>query len=321
MSRGVVYNPDVRNRVWPWLVVTLLASGCAKDDATQSSPGSAPARTQRSGHFSALSYNVAGLPQGLSQSMPERFTPLIGPKLNAYDLVLLQESWLTPEVNPLEPLRVYHEILVATADHPYKTPPAAQPFGTDPSRPSAQLGDGLNVFSRFELGDTTRVAWTTCVESASDCLALKGFSVTPVRLDDGVTVQVYDLHMEAGGTTEDDAARALAVDQLADYIAENSAGEALIVGGDFNLHSTVEPAKSQLAHLLERTGLSDACAERSCDDPGVVDKLLFRSSDQLELQAKSWSLEDEVFVSAEGEPLSDHVPVAVGFDWETSASK
>jgi hypothetical protein len=268
----------------------------------------------RSGSFTTLSYNVAGLPEGLSSSMPARFTPMIGPLLNDYELVLLQESWQTPEQNPLAPLRGYHEILVAASDHPYKTPPAAQPFGNDPARPTALLGDGLNVFSRFPLGETTRVAWATCVDTASDCLAFKGFSMTPAELDDGLPVHVYDLHMEAGGSPEDDVAREGGIDQMIAFIGEHSQGTALIVGGDFNLHTEREPAGSQFARFVRVTGLTDACTELDCDDPGSIDELLFRSSDALELRATSWGRED-VFVSDQGEPLSDHLPVGVGIAW------
>jgi hypothetical protein len=41
--------------------------------------------------------------------------------LNAYDLVLMQETWQTPDPNPFAPTRVYHEILVAGSQHPYKS--------------------------------------------------------------------------------------------------------------------------------------------------------------------------------------------------------
>jgi hypothetical protein len=102
-----------------------------------------------SGDFLALTYNVAGLPQGISGSDPEINTPFIAPLLNGYDLTVLQETWKTPDPNPFDPLRVYHEILEAGSLHPFKSPSALQPFGTDPDRPQAILGDGLNTFSRF----------------------------------------------------------------------------------------------------------------------------------------------------------------------------
>jgi endonuclease/exonuclease/phosphatase family metal-dependent hydrolase len=270
----------------------------------------------QSGELVALTYNVAGLPEGFSQSMPLTYTPLIAPLLNNYDLVFLQESWQTPVPNPVAPLRVYHEILVAGSTHPYKTVPAEQPLGNDPSRPTALLGDGINIFSEFALGDTTRVAWTTCVDTASDCLAFKGFSMTPAQLTDGSTVHFYDLHMEAGSSAADDMARDMGIDQLIAFMAANSEGQALIVGGDFNLATDTEPAKSQLARLLQTAGLTDSCTALMCPRPGNIDKLLYRSSDRIKLEAKSWHLESEVFVSADGMPLSDHEPLAVRFSYQ-----
>jgi endonuclease/exonuclease/phosphatase family metal-dependent hydrolase len=318
------------------LALSAFACACGDDDETPDKdttpdPGEQPGNTRpdagrdgggggagsddESGSFTVLTYNVAGLPEGLSQSMPLRFTPMIGPKLNAYELVLLQESWQTPEVNPLAPLRAYHEILVATADHPYKTVPATQPFGNDPTRPSALLGDGLNVFSRFPLGDTTRVAWSTCVDTASDCLAFKGFSLTPAELADGVELHVYNLHMEAGGSAEDDQARALGLEQMIAFMEENSKDAALLVGGDFNLHTDEEPAKGQFEKLQLATMLADVCTKLGCDDPGRIDKVLLRSSAELELRAEEWRSEGDVFVSDMDEPLSDHLPVAARVAW------
>ena len=310
--------------------VALCAIACGGDDGKSQSdkmkdsagPDSGPQPKRPKGSFLALSYNVAGLPEGLSSSMPERFTPLIGPLLNGYDLVFLQESWQTPVVNPLAPLRGYHEILVATANHPHKTVPCEQPFGNDPRRPSALLCDGLNLFSRVPLdATTTHVAWATCVDTAADCLALKGFSMTRAELAPDLPVHLYDLHMEAGSSPEDDSARAGGLDQLIDFIAEQSQQTAVIVVGDFNLHTDAEPAASQFARLLELAGLSDACTELDCEQPGSIDKLLFRSSDELELRAESWERESDVFVSDSGEPLSDHFPIAVRFAWSAKPAE
>jgi len=270
--------------------------------------------------FLALTYNVAGLPAGLSSSMPELYTPLIGPLLNRYDVVLLQESWQTPDPNPAAPTHVYHEILVAASKHPYKSVPADVPWGMDPDRPSALLGDGLNMFSEYPFDETVRVRWPSCVDSESDCLALKGFSMTTMHLAANVDVDVYDLHMEAGDTPEDDAARDQDVDTLAAFIDAHSAGHAVIVGGDFNLHTDREPAATQLARLLADAQLQDACTDQHCDRPGSIDKFLFRSSAEVTLSVDSFHFETDVFVTADGEPLSDHDPLAVRFRWASTAS-
>jgi len=268
-----------------------------------------------SGDFLALSYNVAGLPEGLSSSNPERFTPFIAPLLNAYDLVLLQETWQTPDPNPFAPTRVYHEILAAGSTHPYKSVPAEHPFNTDPDRPDALLGDGLNRFSIFPFTPVVRQAWTGCDNSAADCLALKGFSFARTTLADGVEVDVYNLHMEAGGTPHDEELRDQGVTQLLAFMAEASAGRAVIVGGDFNLHTDEEPDASQYARFLAEGGLTDACAALACPEPQRIDKLAFRSGGGVEIEAASWRFATDVFVSPDGEALSDHDPLEVRFAW------
>jgi hypothetical protein len=291
------------------------SNGGTGEDADAGGPDEPGDPPRPSGSFLALTYNVAGLPEGLSQSMPLTYTPLIGPLLNGYDLVFLQESWQTPVPNPVAPLRVYHEILVAASDHEYKTEAAGQPLGSDPTRPTALLSDGLNVFSRFPLGETTRVAWRTCVDSDSDCLAFKGFSMTTAQLADGLPVHVYDLHGEAGDTPADHTARDADIDQLLAFMNQHSRDVAIVMGGDFNLHTDREPAATQFARLLATGELKDACTELNCEFPGSIDKLLFRSSEAVELTADSWSRERDKFVSDTGQALSDHTPVAVRFVW------
>lgn len=268
-----------------------------------------------SGDFLGLTYNVAGLPEGISGSHPATNTPLISPLLNAYDLVLVQESWQTPDPNPLAPLRVYHELLVADATHPYKSVPAAQPLGMNPLRPSALLADGLNRMARFPFGEELRTPWSSCHNSAADCLALKGFSVARTTLAPGVEVDVYDLHMEAGGDPEDDVLRDAGITQLRDAMNTISAGRAVIVGGDFNLHTDAEPDKSQYERLLAEAGLQDVCAALSCPSPGRIDKFAFRSGGGVTIAPLSWRFETDVFVDGAGDPLSDHDALAVRFAW------
>lgn len=300
----VRFGPDalVRNRGERAMRVTRVASeGC-------------PALV--SGDFLALTYNVAGLPQGISGSDPEINTPLIAPLLNGYDLVLMQETWKTPDPNPLAPLRVYHEILEAGSLHPFKSVPAPLPIGTDPRRPSALVSDGLNRFSRFPFDDVLRTPWNDCHNSAADCLSLKGFSVARTTFAPGVTVDVYNLHMEAGGDPEDDALRDAGVTQLSIFMQDFSAGRPVIVGGDFNLHTDAEPDSSQFQRLLAETGLADVCATLACPEPGRIDKFLFRSAGGVTLAPLSWHFETEVFVRDGDVPLSDHDALAVRFGWE-----
>lgn len=317
------------------------AAGTAADDGsdptaqttdttgTDASTTTAAAAADADGDFLALAYNVAGLPDILSGSNPEANTELIGPLLDGYDLVLLQESWKSPEPNPLAPTRVYHEILEATASHEYKSEMAPQPLGTNPDRPTGLLADGLGFFSNFPLSEVTREAWTGCFggadtsdNGAGDCLAFKGVALTTVTLPDGTEVDVYNLHAEAGSSDEDQALQRDNFVQLAAFIDAHSAGRPVILGGDTNLHTDEEPDDPQDVEdttiwegFLEATGLTDVCAALDCDQPGRIDKFAFRSSDAVRLEPQSWNFETEVFVTDDGESLSDHDALAVRFAW------
>jgi hypothetical protein len=310
------------------LSVALIAAFFSHDGPTRVArqPASPPAAFMRctlpalpgvpSGEFSALTYNVAGLPEGVSKSQPARFMPLIAPRLNRYDLVLVQESWLTPDPNPYWPLRVYHEILAAWTDHAYKSEPAPLPLGRDPDRPQALVSDGLNQFSRLPFDRVVRRKWEDCFDSRADCFAEKGFSVARTTLAPGVEVDVYNVHMEAGSKPEDDRVRDRNIAQLADFMEGHSAGRAVIAGGDFNLRTSKQPgARQQLARLLARTGLTDVCAALDCPIPAHIDKFFFRASEKLTIVPTSWRLESDVFRTRQGEALSDHTPLAVHFAW------
>lgn len=270
-----------------------------------------------SGSFLALTYNVAGLPEGISSSHPSRFTQIISPRLNAYDLVLVQESWQEPDPYPPEllGLHVYHQILAAGADHPYKSEPLPLPLGMDPTRPSALVSDGLNRFSRFPFEPVIRQRWEECDNSAADCLSLKGFSAARTELAPGVTIDIYNLHMEAGSTDNDDRLKRDDVLALAAFIQAYSDGEAVLVGGDFNLHSDRDPDGEIFELLYAEGDLSDACTVLGCPEPARIDKFLFRSSDQITILPVSWSNEDAKFRTDDGDELSDHHPVAVMFEW------
>ena len=163
-----------------------------------------------------------------------------------------------------------------------------------------------------------RVPWDDCWTSAADCLALKGFSVSRTTFAPGVSVDVYDLHMEAGSEPEDDALRDQGVTQLATFIESFSAGRPVIVGGDFNLHTDAEPDATQYQRLLGEAGLTDVCAALACPEPGRIDKFAFRSAGAVELAPLTWHFETDVFVRDGDVPLSDHEALAVRFSWSVT---
>ncbi len=325
------------------LVVILAAS---------SAPVSA--RAGRTGTFEALTYNVAGLPEPISGSEPATNSPLISPKLNDYDVVLLQEDWEDPtELG----IFGYHHLIVSEANHRYRSDPAPAPLGTDTRRfpqGPALSADGLNRLSEFPFAPLERHMWDVCngelaievVETivkegglsdvvdgaglgdvidggSSDCSAQKGFTVGTTTLAKGVAVDIYNLHGDAGGGPKDAEARAAGFAQLADFISRHSAGRAVIIGGDTNLHTEPDSAgrPADIATWKEfqaATGVRDVCTAVDCgQDVGRIDKFAFRSGGGVTLKPMTSRFEAAKFTRADGQPLSDHDPLAVTFRWRS----
>lgn len=261
------------------------------------------AGTDAGGELVVLTYNVAGLPEGLSSSHPEAYTPRISPKLNGYELVLVQEDFW------------YHRELAAAVEHPHQS----RPMWPEPALD--QLGDGLNRFSYPPFSDHRRSGWQTChgtLDAGSDCLTTKGFANAWHQLGGNETnrVLVVNLHLDAGSAEGDQRARREQVEQLVGALDELAPDDALIVAGDTNLKPEREdrPLDAEsFDRLLAATGLRDSCRELGCPEESI-DRVLFRPGPALQLTPQSWSRPPE-FVTDQGEDLSDHRPVAVRFVW------
>ncbi|MEX2393941.1 MAG: hypothetical protein WD826_05630 [Actinomycetota bacterium] len=312
---------------------------------------SAASAASAEGEFVALTYNVAGLPQGISGGDPTTNSPLISPLLNAYDVVLLQEDWR----DPIEaaPVLFFHDDIVSEADHPYQSEPAPPPMGSDlrrfPTGPPL-IADGLNQLARFPFSDVEHVMWETCygefavevVEAilsgsgldepiddagfgglveggAADCGAQKGFTFSRLRLADGLEVDLYNLHGEAGSSPADQEASAAGFVQLATFMNARSLGRAVIVGGDTNLHNLTNADDGKTwTTFVDATGVTDVCDAVDCgDDDGEIDKFAFRSGGGVALTPLSHRFERERFKRSDGEPLSDHDALAVRFAWHS----
>lgn len=276
---------------------TSSSSSVDTTDASSSTGSPPPPPPVTEGEVTLLTYNVAGLPDSVSQSMPIEYTPQISPLLNLYDLALVQEDF------------AYHDLLVADAEHPYQSDP-------HPSSNPRELmfGDGLNEFSQFPFGPLDRVTWVECngtVDSGSDCLTIKGFYAATHTLSEGIDVDVYDLHMDAGGSEGDIAARDAQVAQLVAHIEANAGDRPVIVAGDTNMD---EEDEASFQALVDGAGLVDVCRALDCGEEYRIDRVLVRSSATIELTPVAWEVDDR-FVDPEGNQLSDHEAVGVTIGW------
>jgi exonuclease III len=273
--------------------------------ASALAPGTADARTlakiaaakpsASSGHFTLLTYNVAGLPEFISQSDPVRNIPVISRLLNLYDVALVQEDF------------AYHVQLAASALHPYQSPPVV------PNQQNG-MGDGLNVFSRLPFSAFERVTWKSCygtLSDGSDCLAPKGFTASVHEVAPGVEVDFYNLHMDSGRSRGDIQARSAQASQLLAYIGQRSKGRPIVVAGDTNMTSDAD----DLLDGFERgEGLVDACRTLRCKNPRLLDRVLYRGTPELEIRPLRFVV-DSRFVKQGGGDLSDHKAVGVQLEW------
>jgi endonuclease/exonuclease/phosphatase family metal-dependent hydrolase len=256
-----------------------------------------PSPEAQNGRFDLVTYNVAGLPEGLSNVHPVANLPLIGAMLNRFDMALVQEDF------------AYPELLRQQLRLPYRSPAFVR-------GEQLHFGDGLSLFSRHPLGASGREAWTAChgvVDSYFDCLTPKGLGWWRIELTPQVSIDVYDVHLDAGASRGDVEARRAQLVQLVGAIRRTSSERGVILGGDFNLTASEIPGfKRQMAEL----GLREVCDELRCGQPTRLDRVLFRSSSSLRLVARSWRLGGG-FRDAKGRALSDHVPVIASFSWQT----
>lgn len=259
----------------------------------------------------AMTYNVAGLPEPASSSHPAVNTVQISPRLNNYDLINVQEDFF------------YHSDLIKYDHHPYRSTYFALPGG---------LGDGLNLFSRFIILDYMRTAWEGC--HGTDCFTPKGFTYSRIKLAEGIYIDLYDLHCNAGSDSGDLVARRNDILQLCKYINYRSKGHAVLLMGDTNCRYTRTGDNiRELLNLgfkdvwieLERNGIlpnQDGNSLMDCDpgspyaDCEVVDKIFYRSSDEIELTPLTYNIPGDQFLDSNGEWLSDHRPVTAKFQFK-----
>ncbi|KAI1091433.1 mannose-binding lectin [Rostrohypoxylon terebratum] len=282
------------------------------------SAGGALAAT--SGEFNILSMNVAGLPEILnSNEVPgDKATNSeeIGAKFAeyGYDIIHVQEDFN------------YHAYIYSTDTHPYRTATSG----------GVPFGSGLNTLANFDWIDFDRVKWATCSDaSESDCLTPKGYTFMRAIIDDGVYVDVYNLHADAGTEDGDEVARAANLKQVADAIDTNSIGNAVLVYGDTNSRYT--RSADGITIFSTQNGMTDTWVElirggvvpteeTICDNPSTtnycetVDKVFYRGSPLLTLKATYWNYESTKFLQSNGSILSDHNPITVNFTWSAGSS-
>jgi hypothetical protein len=82
----------------------------------------------------------------------------------------------------------YHAYIYATDEHPYRTATTG----------GVPFGSGLNTVANYNWNTFSQVKWDKCFINEADCLTPKGFSFMRMQIADGVEVDLYNLHADAG---------------------------------------------------------------------------------------------------------------------------
>ncbi|MDH5233308.1 MAG: endonuclease/exonuclease/phosphatase family protein [Gammaproteobacteria bacterium] len=281
-----------------------------------------------SGTFNVMTYNIDGFPKAMGGNSSED-TKSISAILEslALDIVVFQEDFTK------------HDELISnftTATYPYRT---AHWKGT-----ATTFGDGLATVSKFPFNywDYNKAQWDQCggtlqelvlgTSSHPDCMTEKGFSMVTLDIDEGLQIDLYNLHQDAGGDSNSLAAKQNNMAQLAEYINTHSAGKVIIVAGDFNMKLGSLTSAKERTHLsiwidfLNNTGLSVMCMEvyknwNDCDADGFdkPDHILFKGNNEYDLYALTIDHAaefGEINKIDNENGLSDHYPIKGAFYWE-----
>lgn len=240
--------------------------------------------------IAVLTYNIHGLPAWIARDDPPARIPLILEAAAAYDVVLLQEDF------------AHHDVVDANAKHPHLF------RGNEAWAPLLE-GAGLSILSRFESHEAPILdAYGVChgyLTAANDCLGNKGFLMVRLGLPNGTQLDVWDTHLDAGASDGDHRTRAAQLEMLATAIESQSAGRAVLVGGDLNLEWDVARDHALLERLRDRVGLTIAAQTPAGGWKSHLDYLLIRDGRDTVIRRIDGG-KDERIVDRERRPLSDH---------------
>jgi endonuclease/exonuclease/phosphatase family metal-dependent hydrolase len=255
------------------------------------------------GKLEVATYNVHGLPSFVTGDETLVRLRAISPRLRGLDVVGIQEDFLDHG----------HPLLLGKVDQPVRLRFSRKIEGR-------VYGSGLTTLARGKLVAKHEVHFTTfhgIAGSGSDGFASKGFQITRVQLAAGVELDVYNAHLDAGGSAGDSRARAVQVAQITSAMRGVSGGRAVLFLGDTNLKAKRSADGAILQRWFEATGLRCACAARRERCCGRIDRVLYRSGVGLRLSVEAWKVED--FRDSRRAPLSDHSPIRARLHWRREA--
>lgn len=319
-------NKEVR-RMWAYAKGCALAVGLLFGLA-----GAAEAQDNDGKQtFTVCAYNVDGLPNSIAgieinpDGKGEEGAAAIGSYLSEkqFDVIALSEDFN------------FHSSLMAPLAADYTA--GTYRGGLNVSGFNANIRfntDGLEFLTRTPIvfGSESWTAWKNNYgkfDNGSDELITKGFRSYTVSVGDGILVDFYIMHMDAGSTDADNAARATQWEQLRDAILARNSGHPVIVMGDTNSRYTRDDiAGLFITPLSDAYDVSDVWVEKCLDGVAptlggsslmadelgyekgeIVDKVIYLNpkGGSVRLSATAMNIDADC-------SLSDHKPLSVTFE-------
>jgi endonuclease/exonuclease/phosphatase family metal-dependent hydrolase len=308
----------------PAVAIALVAGGCGAAEWVATRPSSlrppgeevasaGPAEAGAPREIAVLVYNVHGLSWVAARDDPARRSAAIGWLARRYDVVLLQEDFETARAIAaqlpgrtivhgnglrLDPRLIAAKVLLLpwSLAVPGFTPPYGSGLTTVLAEPLRATPDGVR-----------RQAYATCdgwLGNRFDCWASKGFLRVRVEVDPGIEIDVYNTHLESGGSPSSIASRRAQLRELAGAIAADSGGRALVVGGDLNLAVDRDGDREDLAGFAAALDLTDTGAGPELPGWRGYERLWVRDGESVRIAVREAG-EDRLFVSGD-RALSDH---------------
>ncbi len=306
-----IIDRDIIMKKWIGVLGLLSLCSCGLSDSKSSSQSEDKVRTS----FSILTYNVQSRPI-VDAARARRNLPLIGAKLDEFDIVGIQECFSRCE-------------LLLNASQL-----SSQYYFKDREYWWTWLNSGLAGLSRFPLVEVKKHFFKSQAEFP-DQLASKGILLTRYLINEK-TVDVYNTQLQAGSSQGAHKLRQEQAEELVTFVGRESSPEhTVIVLGDFNL-GPVRPGKPLAGHELQQdkslagimdrtTVLSNIMKSLQLVDasdllletiPDRNDRVLFRSGSNTVFKPILWEDQGAQFVDAEGNSLSRGAPIAVRFELE-----
>ncbi len=284
---------------------------------------SASAAEPASGYLNIMTYNVSGIPViGDSQGTQRELTG--GDRMAKIGEALCSESGCDI-IGTQEDFDNHDALAAAMPDYAYQTL----------SSGGIPLGDGLSVFSKYPIYNVARTGWEQnygVLSGSSDRLTKKGIVSCVVEIADGLYIDLYVLHADAGKDIKSVEARKDNFRQLAAMINARTEDRAVIVFGDFNFTYSRNLADDMYETLVVPAGLTDCwvqlCNNGDCTyDGGVdwnptqneaLDRIMYKSGGGITLNAESF--EYRQFTNENNETYTDHIAAKARITYQVTGA-